>query len=83
MKLIDFKVDGRGFIIEYNEDGVKENEDDKYYIYFVDGKEKTLLICMREDECILLSALLNFGVHKKLVEIDKVGVEVAKGEKDG
>lgn len=80
MKLIDFEVDGRGFFIEYNEEGTENNKDDKYYIYFVDGKDKKLLICLREDECILLSALLNFGVHKKLVEIDKVGVEVAKGE---
>ncbi len=74
MNLIDFKVNGRGFLIEYNEEGTEKCKDDKYGIYFIDRKTKTLLICMREDECILLSALLNFGVHRKLVEIDKVGV---------
>lgn len=74
-KLIDFDVDGRGFKIEYHEEGTKNEKEDKYWIYFVDGKDKKLLICLREDECILLSALLNFGVHKKLVEIDKAGCE--------
>ena len=74
MKLIDFNVDGRGFEIVYHKDGVKTEKEDKYWVYFVDGKKKTLLICMREDECILLSALLNFGVHKKLVDIDGVGI---------
>ncbi len=73
MKLIDFNVSGRGFEIVYHKDGTKEEKEDKYWIYFVDGKIKNLLICMREDECILLSALLNFGVHKKLIEINKVG----------
>ena len=75
MKLIDFNVSGRGFEIVYHPEGVKEEKEDKYWIYFVDGKKKTLLICMREDECILLSALLNFGVHKKLVEVDKIGCD--------
>ncbi len=73
MKLIDFRVDGRGFLIDYNEDGTKDCPEDKYWIYFLEKKSKQLLICLREDECILFSALLNFGVHKKLVEIDKVG----------
>jgi len=34
----------------------------------------------REDECILLSALLNFGVHKKMVHIDKKGIEGGKND---
>ena len=74
-KLIDFNVSGRGFEIEYHPKGTMKEKKDKYWIYFVDGKKKTLLICLREDECLLLSALLNFGVHKKLIEIDKVGCE--------
>ncbi len=73
MKLIDFNVNGRGFEIVYHKGGTKIEKEDKFWIYFVEGKKKTLLICMREDECILLSALLNFGVHKKLIEINKVG----------
>ncbi len=75
IKLIDFNVSGRGFEIEYHEEGTKKCKDDKYWIFFVDGKDRKLLICLREDECILLSALLNWGVHKKLVEVDKVGCE--------
>ena len=75
IKLIDFEVNKRGFLIEYHEQGIEECSDDKYWIYFVDKKYKKLLICMREDECILLSALLNFGVHKKLVDVDRVGCE--------
>ena len=74
-KLIDFYVNGRGFRIDYHKEGTKNCPEDKYYIYFVDRKKKKLLICLREDECILLSALLNFGVHKKLVEIGGVGCE--------
>lgn len=74
--LIDFQVNRRGFKIEYHKEGVKEEIEDKYWIYFVDKKDKKLLMCLREDECILLSALLNFGVHKKLIYIDKVGCEV-------
>jgi len=74
-KLINFDVNSRGFRIDYHEEGTIKCKDDKYFIYFVDGKKKKLLICLREDECILLSALLNFGVHKKLVEIDKVGIK--------
>ena len=74
MNLIDFEVGGgRGFRILYVEEGSPRCKEDKYYLYFIDGKEEKLLICMREDECILLSALLNWGVHKKLVELDKVG----------
>ena len=73
MKLIDFNVNGRGFEIKYMKKGVPNCKEDKYWIYFVNGKEKTLLICLREDECILLSALLNFGVNKKMVELDGVG----------
>ena len=75
IKLIDFDVNKRGFLIEYRKEGTEKCSDDKYWIYFVDKKDKTLLICMREDECILLSALLNFGVHKKLVEVDGIGRE--------
>lgn len=78
IKLIDFKVNRRGFLIEYHKEGTIECKDDKYWLYFVDKKLRNLLICLREDECILLSALLNFGVHKKLVEIDKIGVENGK-----
>lgn len=74
IKLIDFEVEGRGFEIEYHEEGTQNCKDDKYWIIFVDGKKKTHLISLREDECILLSALLNFGVHKKLVEVDGVGI---------
>jgi len=74
-KLIDFDVSGRGFRIDYHKEGTIKCKEDKYFVYFVDRKKKKLLICLRENECILLSALLNFGVHKKLVEIDKVGVE--------
>lgn len=74
-KLIDFDVNGRGFRIDYHENGTKKCKDDKYFVYFVDRKKKKLLICLREDECILLSSLLSLGVHKKLVEIDKVGCE--------
>ncbi len=73
MKLIDFKVNKRGFQIDYNPKGIKQCVDDKYAIYFLDNKKKLLIIHLREDECILLSALLNFGVHKKLVEVDKHG----------
>lgn len=73
MKLIDFKVNKRGFQIDYNPRGTKKCSDDKYTIYFLDNKEKLQIICLREDECILLSAILNFAVHKKLVEINKVG----------
>lgn len=75
MKLIDFEVNGRGFEIEYHKEGVKQEKEDKYWIYFVDKKDKKLLICLREDECILLSALLNWGVHKKLVEVDGIGCQ--------
>ena len=73
MKLIDFKVNGKGFLIEYHKLGTKLCKEDKYWVYFVNKEGKKLLVCLREDECILLSALLSFGVHKKLVEIDGVG----------
>ncbi len=76
MKLIDFDVNGRGFQIEYHSEGTPACKEDKYWLYFIDKPKKQLLICLREDECILLSALLNWGVHKKLVEIDKVGVDL-------
>ncbi len=72
-KLMDFIVDGKGFQIYYNLRGIRNYKEDKYWIYFKQGKQKKLLMRMREDECILLSALLNFSVHKKLVEIDKIG----------
>ena len=75
IKLIDFDVNKRGFLIDYHEQGTEKCFDDKYWIYFVDKKDKKLLICLREDECILLSALLNLGVHKKLVEVDGIGCE--------
>lgn len=75
IKLIGFEVNGRGFDIEYHEEGTAKEKEDKYWIFFVDGKERIHLISLREDECILLSALLNFGVHKKLVEVDGVGCE--------
>lgn len=77
-KLIDFNVDSRGFQIDYIKEGTKKCKEDKYWLYFKTKKEKRLLISMREDECILLSALLNFGVHKKLVEIDKMGCNRGK-----
>jgi len=73
--LIDFSVLNRGFRIDYIEKGTPKCKEDKYWIYFIDKKKEILLGCFREDECILLSALLNFAVHKKLVEIDKVGCD--------
>lgn len=76
MKLIDFEVNGRGFLIEYHKQGTKKEVEDKYWVFFVDNKTKKRLICLREDECVLLSALLNFGVHKKMVDIDKVGIDI-------
>jgi len=75
MNLIDFNINGRGFALDYKEKGTKNCKDDKYWLYFLNGDEKILMICLREDECILLSSLLSFGVHKKLVEIDKVGCD--------
>ncbi len=74
-QLMNFIINGRGFQIYYNPKGVKNCKEDKYWIYFKQGKKKKLIICLREDECILLSALLNFSVHKKLVEIDKFGCD--------
>lgn len=76
--LFDFSVKGQGFRLDYHKEGIKECKEDKYFLYFVDKKKKHLMICLREDECILLSALLNFGVHKKLVDIDRVGIERKK-----
>lgn len=38
MKLIDFKVNRRGFLIEYHKEGTIECKDDKYWLYFVDKK---------------------------------------------
>ena len=73
IRLIDFNVAGRGFEIEYHAEGTKDCPEDKYWIFFIDGKKTTHLISLREDECILLSALLNWDVHKKLVEVDGVG----------
>jgi len=72
---MEFMVNERGFKIDYVEKGSNVCKDDKYWIYFKEGKKEMLLICLREDECILLSALLNFAVHKKLVEVDKIGCE--------
>ena len=74
-KLIDFSVKGQGFRLDYHKEGTKKCKEDKFYLYFIDKNKKQLMICLREDECILLSALLNFGVHKKLVDVDKVGIE--------
>ena len=34
MKLIDFNVSGRGFEIIYHPEGVKEEKEDKYWLYF-------------------------------------------------
>jgi hypothetical protein len=75
LELMKFIVDKRGFIIDYKPKGTKNCKDDKYWLYFVEDIKKKLIICLREDECILLSALLDFAVHKKLVEVNKVGVK--------
>ncbi len=78
--LFDFSVEGRGFRLDYHKEGHKKCKEDKYYLYFVDKRKKYLMLCLREDECILLSALLNFGVHKKLIDVDRVGIEKKKGK---
>ena len=73
VELIRFETNA-GFEIRYDEKGTMNCKEDKYHIYWVSKKKRRYLCALREDECILLSALLNFSVHKKLVEIDGVGI---------
>lgn len=68
--LMDFtklSSNNRGFLLKFNEEGSPNNPDDKYHLYLHDDGEDIFLIALREDECILLNALLSFGVHKKIV----------------
>lgn len=67
-ELIQFKVNKSGFQINYNKEGIPTYKGDRYFIYLIKGKKKKLIVCMTGDECILLSALLNFAVHSRLTE---------------